>query len=51
MKVISDACWICRHLDKESSIQEEDQICTLITFDDDVSLDGVCPDFEDASED
>ena len=47
MKVISDACWICRNLDKEASKKDE-PICSFP--DEEIETEGMCPLFEDAME-
>ncbi len=49
MKVISDACWICKNLDKEASKKDE-PICSLLLPDEEIEIEGVCPDFEEAKE-
>ena len=50
MKVISDACWICKNLDKEASKKDEPICSLLIAFpDEEIETEGVCPDFEEMS--
>ena len=39
--VVSDACWICKNLNKEVS-SKDTPICSLVNPDDEIEIDGTC---------
>ena len=48
MRVISDACWICKNLDKEARGKDTPLCSLVIAFpDEELETEGVCSDFED----
>ena len=46
MKVFSDACWTCKNLDRRESTGEI-PICSLITANEKIRTEGICPDYKD----
>jgi hypothetical protein len=46
MKVISDACWTCKNLDRWESTGDI-PICSLLTVNEKIKTEGFCPDYKD----
>ena len=44
--VVSDACRICKNLNKEAS-SEDTPICSLININDEIETDGTCTQLEE----
>jgi hypothetical protein len=46
MKVISDACWTCKNLDRRESTGEI-PVCSLLGINEKIKTEGICPDYKD----
>jgi hypothetical protein len=46
MKVISDRCWVCKHLDRNQNTGDI-PVCSILVVNEKIETEGVCPDFED----
>jgi hypothetical protein len=46
MKVVSDACWTCKNLDKRESTGDI-PICSLLIAGEKIETEGLCPEYKD----
>ncbi|MCW4022687.1 MAG: hypothetical protein ACOWW1_07280 [archaeon] len=46
MKIICDACWTCKNLDRRESTGEI-PVCSLLVIGEQIKTEGICPDYKD----